>query len=110
LQTNLLSTTREAERRIEEATAALERTPVRHNGIEKSARQFLDDIIEAGFVSLETHKVGAVDRYRLVHKEERRSYQVSGNMVDYARNALRVRAENTLDQELAEPTPALRPS
>jgi len=101
---------REAERRIEDATAALERTLVRHNGVEKSARQFLDDIIEAGFVSLETHKVGAVDRYRLVHREERRSYQVSGNMVDYARNVLKLRAENTLEPELAEPAPALRPS
>lgn len=101
---------REVERRIEEATAALDRTQVRHNGVEKSARQFLDEIIEEGFVSLETHKVGAVDRYRLVNPTERRSYQVSGNMVDYARNALRIRAQNALEQELAEPAPALRPS
>jgi hypothetical protein len=98
---------REAKRRIEDATAALECTRVRHNGVEKSARQFLDDVIADGFVSLETQKVGAVDRYRLVNRDEGRSYQVSGNMVDYARNALRILSENRLEYE--EPALALRP-
>ena len=88
---------REAKQRIEDATAALERARVRHNGTEKSARQFLDDIIADGFISLETQKVGAVDRYRLVNRDEGRSYQVSGNMVDYARNALRILSENRLE-------------
>lgn len=99
----------EARRAIENATHALEYSKVSHNGVVKTAKAFVDDIIDAGFDSLQTSKRGAVDRYRLVNHAEDRLYEIRGNMVDYARHVLKQRQDARLAQELQDDEPRLTP-
>ncbi|HEJ1468235.1 TPA: hypothetical protein ACRMMX_002300 [Pseudomonas aeruginosa] len=99
---------RAAESHLQHVLAQLERTHYRHNGAVVTARQFVDDIVAGGFDSLETKRVGAVDRYRLVNRAEDRLYEISGQLVDYARHVLAERAKR-LDLEVAE-EPSAEPS
>lgn len=101
---------RQAQDELESATRILENTKVNHNGTLKTGKAFIDDIIEAGFDTLETKKVGAVNRYRLVNSAEGRLYEIKGSMVDYARHSLKLREDAKLLLELQddEPTPALK--
>jgi hypothetical protein len=102
---------RQAEETRDRAIRILSNTQVKHLGIIKSAKTFIDDIIESGYDKLETRKVGAVDRYRLVNEAEDRLYEIKGSMVDYARHVLKQRQDAKLSQELQddEPAPSLRP-
>lgn len=97
---------RQAQDELDNATRILENTKVNHNGTLKTGKAFIDDIIEAGFDTLETKKVGAVNRYRLVNSAEGRLYEIKGSMVDYARHTLKQREEAKLLQELQDDTPA----
>lgn len=101
---------RQAQDELDSATRILENTKVNHNGTLKTGKAFIDDIIEAGFDTLETKKVGAVNRYRLVNSAEGRLYEIKGSMVDYARHSLKLREDAKLLLELQddEPTPALK--
>ncbi|MDH0342122.1 DUF6908 domain-containing protein [Chromobacterium haemolyticum] len=101
---------RQAQDELDSATRILENTQVNHNGTLKTGKAFIDDIIEAGFDTLETKKVGAVNRYRLVNSAEGRLYEIKGSMVDYARHTLKLREDAKLLVELQddEPTPALK--
>ena len=99
---------RAAESHLQHVLAQLERTQYRHNGNVVTARQFVDDIVASGFDSLQTKRVGAVDRYRLVNRAEDRLYEISGHLVDYARHVLAQR-EQRLDLETAE-EPVAEPS
>lgn len=99
---------RAAESHLQHVLAQLDRTHYRYNGNVVTARQFVDDIIAGGFDSLQTKRVGAVDRYRLVKRAEDRLYEISGHLVDYARHVLAQR-EQRLDLETAE-EPVAEPS
>ncbi|EOG4614963.1 hypothetical protein ACLD9I_004610 [Pseudomonas aeruginosa] len=99
---------RAAESHLQHVLAQLDRTHYRHNGTVVTARQFVDDIVAGGFDSLETKRVGAVDRYRLVNRAEDRLYEISGHLVDYARHVLAERGKR-LNLEAAE-EPAAEPS
>ncbi|HGK8848831.1 TPA: hypothetical protein ACJ9GI_002262 [Pseudomonas aeruginosa] len=99
---------RAAESHLQHVLAQLDRTHYRYNGNVVTARQFVDDIIAGGFDSLQTKRVGAVDRYRLVNRAEDRLYEISGHLVDYARHVLAQR-EQRLDLETAE-EPVAEPS
>lgn len=100
---------REAQRAIEYATNALESSKVNHNGVVKTAKAFIDEIIDAGYNSLQTRKRGAVDRYRLVNQGDGRLYEIQGNMVDYARHVLKQRDDARLARELQDDEPRLAP-
>ncbi|CAG9169791.1 DUF6908 domain-containing protein [Cupriavidus pinatubonensis] len=100
---------REAQRAIENATYALESSKVNHNGVVKTAKAFIDEIIDAGYNSLQTRKRGAVDRYRLVNQGDGRLYEIQGNMVDYARHVLKQRDDARFAQELQDDEPQLAP-
>lgn len=97
-----------AESHLQHVLAQLDRTHYRHNGIVVTARQFVDDILANGFDSLESKRVGAVDRYRLVNRGEGRFYGISGHQVDYVRHVLAERKKR-LDPEVVE-EPAAEPS
>ncbi|MBR7919696.1 hypothetical protein KDX16_28270 [Burkholderia vietnamiensis] len=75
-------------RELEHLERSLQATQVRHNGVVKSTKAFLDEVMSEGFTLLETHRVGAVNRYRLVHEAEERCYALRGSQVDYVRHAL----------------------
>ncbi|MFM0265582.1 hypothetical protein [Paraburkholderia sediminicola] len=100
-----------AEREFDYLVRSLEATQVRHNGVVKTAKAFLDEIIDDGFTKLETHKVGAVNRYRLVNEPAMRSYSLRGNQVDYVRQTLQNRLQlAAADEPVQRPELQLRPS
>lgn len=100
-----------AEREFDFLVRSLEATQVRHNGVVKTAKAFLDEIMGDGFTKLETHKVGAVNRYRLVNEPEMRSYSLRGNQVDYVRQTLQNRQQlAAADEPSLRPELHLRPS
>lgn len=86
----------------------LSNTRVNHEGEIKTAKQFLDEILDQGYTEIRKYKSGAVDRYALVNPEIQRSYLIKGKMVDYAKAVLAKRAEakpEVANEEVPEAEP-----
>lgn len=89
----------------------LSRINVNHNGVAKTMKQFLDDIIAEGYTHIGKRQVGAVPRYVLENPEIHRCYDIKGDMVDYAKAVLAKHAAQKIELEVTEEEllPALRP-
>lgn len=92
----------------------LSNSRVNHDGEIKTTKQFMDEIIDKGYTHIGKRQSGAAVRYTLENTEIKRSYNIKGKMVDYARAVLAKREQEKaahLVQEVREEEPqsALRP-
>lgn len=94
---------------------ALSNSRVNHEGEIKTTKQFMDEILDKGYTHIGKRQSGAAVRYTLENPEIKRSYNIKGKMVDYARAVLAKREEQEkaahLVQEVREEEPqsVLRP-
>lgn len=73
---------------------------VNHEGEIKTTKQFIDEILDKGYTHIGKHQSGAAVRYTLENPEIKRSYNIKGKMVDYAKAVLAKREQEK--QEKAE--------
>lgn len=95
---------------IEWCGNTLSNTRVNHEGEIKTTKQFIDDILDKGYTHIGKRQSGAAVRYTLEHPEIKRSYNIKGKMVDYAKAVLAKREqEKTEHVPEEEPPSVLRP-